>query len=440
MKKRYTNKQKQILAYAKALSVSVVSIIVCLGMIVGLLFFARPETSTLENRALAAFPAFSFSAFFNGSYFSDISTWYADTYPGRETLLAINQNVKKLYGINTDTQFFGGGSGDEIGDTDLKTYNRTELPDNYSVEDDIQNQIVEGLLVKDGAAYAGYYFSSDACAQYINALDRAAETLEGITNVYSVLIPNNSGVVLDEQTREGLGGSDQQQAIEYYYSNYSDLVTPVDTINTLLEHSDEYLYFRTDHHWTALAAYYVYRNYCELKGWEPHELSEYETYTYEPFTGSYAVELPDADLIADSVTGYVPLSTNTLTVYASDGDYTHMDAEAAWTAPIFSTTDNLDQYNQYMRFIQGDQGLEVIDNPDIDDGSTLMIVKESYGNVLVPFLVDHYDKIYVVDFRYNDGDLVTFCKENNITDLMLSNNIQLIASTGVAAMYDALLQ
>jgi len=90
-----------------------------------------------------------------------------------------------------------------------------------------------------------------------------------------------------------------------------------------------------------------------------------------------------------------------------------------------------------MRFIQGDQGLEVIDNPDIDDGSTLMIVKESYGNVLVPFLVDHYDKIYVVDFRYNDGDLVTFCKENNITDLMLSNNIQLIASTGVAAMYDA---
>jgi hypothetical protein len=117
-----------------------------------------------------------------------------------------------------------------------------------------------------------------------------------------------------------------------------------------------------------------------------------------------------------------------------------MDAEAAWTAPIFSTTDNLDQYNQYMRFIQGDQGLEVIDNPDIDDGSTLMIVKESYGNVLVPFLVDHYDKIYVVDFRYNDGDLVTFCKENNITDLMLSNNIQLIASTGVAAMYDALLQ
>ena len=70
--------------------------------------------------------------------------------------------------------------------------------------------------------------------------------------------------MLPEKELKGLGGSDQEQAISYYYSLY-DKVIPVKTIETLREHNDEYLYFRTDHHWTQLGAYYVYENFCKEK-------------------------------------------------------------------------------------------------------------------------------------------------------------------------------
>jgi hypothetical protein len=272
-------------------------------------------------------------------------------------------------------------------------------------------------------------------------VNNAAKELEGITQVYSILIPNNSGIMLDEATREGLGGSDQKQMIEYFYSGYDDSVKTVETFDTLSAHSDEYLYFRTDHHWTALGAYYVYQSFANTKGIEAHDLSEYETVTYEPFVGSYQSTLPYASLTPDTLTGYIPLSTNTEKIYLDsddDGKVSLTETES-YEHPIFNTDENIDMYSQYMRFIGGDQGFIEIDNPEINDGSSCLVIKESFGNALIPFLVDHYDKVYVVDFRYSAGGIVTFCKENNVTDLIFCNNIQLASATTVAPAIEALL-
>jgi len=47
----------------------------------------------------------------------------------------------------------------------------------------------------------------------------------------------------------------------------------------------------------------------------------------------------------------------------------------------------------------------VIENKDLTDGSACIVVKESFGNAFIPFLVDHYQKIYVVDYRYWTGSI-----------------------------------
>lgn len=458
-KKSYSKAQRKMIAAGKRLSIALFAVVLCAGLLTGLLFFARPSESAVEKRQLTTFPAFTVSSFLDGSWFSGISTWYADTFPGRERLMSASLAMKDMYGIKGSESFYGGGHADAIPDQNQKNgkesktkanqkpaerkYTSQEIPDTFALTDSVQSQVMQGLLVKDGAVYGAYYFIQETADAYIDTLNRAAEELEGITNVYCILIPNNSGVVLDEQTMQGLGGSDPLQASAYYCGGFNDLVHPVPIIEALRDHKNEYVYFRTDHHWTGLGAYYAYVEFCKAKGVEPASLDSFETHTYEPFLGSYVTELQRYDLNADSVTGYVPNDTNSLTVYT--GDYegnTTFDTENmdSFEAPVFNTANDLDEYSQYLRFISGDRGLITIDNPKLNDGSSCMIIKESYGNALVPFLVDHYDKIYVVDERYNNGQALSFCKENQVDDLIIASNMQIAASTAIPPVLDALLR
>lgn len=440
---RITYRQKQAWQIGKAAGVAIFAIILTIGALTGMFWFARPSVSALENRNLTEFPAFSWNGLWDGSWFSQASLWYADTYPGRETLVARANALKNLYGIQSSSQMIGGKSSADAIPEDGKAASitpRTEIPDNYDVRQDVMDQIMEGELIQNGSAYGIYYYVDEAAQGYIQALNQAAEQLKGTTQVYSLLIPNNSGVMLDEQTLAGTGGSNQSQAIDYYFTQYNDAITPVPVIERLIEHNDEYLYFHSDHHWTALAAYYAYLDFCKAKELEPEVLEDLETYTFEPFEGSYRT-ISDS-LLSDSVTGYVPRSTNTSKVFTSDTDIVPLDltSDSYYEGNVFSTDKGVDEYSQYLRFINGDQGLEEIDNPEISDGTTCVVVKESYGNALVPFLVDHYDKVYVIDYRYADGNILDFCRENEIDDLIFANNIQIIGNINIVNTIASMLE
>ena len=93
----------------------------------------------------------------------------------------------------------------------------------------------------------------------------------------------------------------------------------------------------------------------------------------------------------------------------------------------------------YYCFVAGDKPYAEIDNPEIEDGTSCVVIKESYGNCFIPFLVDHYDKVYYMDFRYTNYNIVDFCKEHNVTDLIVENNIQIIGSGDVASRFYELL-
>jgi len=74
----------------------------------------------------------------------------------------------------------------------------------------------------------------------------------------------------------------------------------------------------------------------------------------------------------------------------------------------------------------GDNPYTVISNPDLSDGSSCVVVKESFGNAFVPFLVDHYQTVYVIDYRYYSGSVVDFAKTNKVTDVIFVNNLSAI--------------
>lgn len=447
-RQKITKKQKRSVSIYRALSVRIFAFLMLLGGVVGLLFFCRPDTSEVEKRKLTEFPKPTVATFLNGEFFSDVALWYSDTYPMRDTLIAADQKFESIYGVTPSTMMVGttkegddipdvdesaGGSGADKAEEEKTEIKEISAPDSKAMEAEIQQQIQQNLYVKDGAAYSIYYYSQEAAEIYTSALSSAAAELEGETDVYSILVPNNSGAMLTEQELEDLGGSDQQQAVDYYYSLY-DGVKTVDTVRTLREHNDEYLYFRTDHHWTQLAAYYVYQNFCEEKGIEPHDLSDFEKKTFSPFLGTFYQELKNPDMAAnpDSVDAYVPMGTNDMVFWDTEGK------EVEWS--VIEDVSTWNENSKYACYVGGDRPMAVIENPDITDGSSCVVVKESYGNCFIPFLVDHYQTVYIIDFRYANTNVMDFVKENKVQDLILINNITIIASPDVATTIAGLLK
>ena len=443
-KQKITKKQKETIFIYRALSVRIFAFIMLLGGIVGIMFFFRPDTSEVEKRKLAEFPKPTLSSFLNGEYFYDLSLWYSDTYPMRDGLIAADQKIESLYGITPSTMMVGSRKiSDDIPDIDEAQENsgneqpqeveQISAPDSRAMESEIQKQIQQNLYVKDGAAYSLYYYDQTAADIYTSALSKAAGELEGKTNVYSILVPNNSGAMLSDRELEALGGADQEQAIDYYYS-LSEGVKTVDTIKTLREHNDEYLYFRTDHHWTQLAAYYVYQNFWEEKVSRPHDLSGFQKMTFSPFLGTFYQELQNEDMAAnpDFVDAYIPMATNDMTYWETDG------SQVNWH--VIQDVTGWNKNSLYSCFIGGDKPLVQINNPNLSDGSSCVVVKESYGNSFVPFLVDHYQTVYVIDFRYTKNNVMDFVQEHNVQDLIIINNISIIASENVAATIAGLLE
>ena len=302
-RKKLSSQQKKVMQQYRLIGCLLGVVLLLFGALLGILIPLRPSVSEVENRTLTKFPEFTLETFLNGEFFSDVSTWYSDTFPLRDRLISAEQKITALYGIAGDEQVVGADvQADEIPSTvsavqptasavtsqtdasQTDTGNaqaqvgtgEATLPDSYKMEEEVQKQIQQRLYVKDGAAYTIYAFDKTAADTYIQALSDAAAKLNGIANVYSILVPLNSGVMLDEDTLKSLGGSDQGQTINYYYNSYQG-VQGIETLNTLREHNSEYLYFRTDHHWTALGAYYAYRNFCQAKGLTPNELDSFET-------------------------------------------------------------------------------------------------------------------------------------------------------------------
>ena len=90
---------------------------------------------------------------------------------------------------------------------------------------------------------------------------------------------------------------------------------------------------------------------------------------------------------------------------------------------------------KYNCFIAGDNPLSEIHNPNISDGSSIVVVKESYGNAFIPFLVDSYEYVYVIDYRYWSGDLADFVIDNGIDDVLFLN---VVSNTSTSARLEEL--
>ena len=96
--------------------------------------------------------------------------------------------------------------------------------------------------------------------------------------------------------------------------------------------------------------------------------------------------------------------------------------------------------SKYSTFAGGDSPFAVFTNPEVKDGSVCVIVKESYGNALLPYLVDHYSTVYEIDYRYWDGNIVDFVNEKKADDLIFANNMSMLRSVYLIGMLEEIIK
>lgn len=282
----------------------------------------------------------------------------------------------------------------------------------------IKTKSYDTAFVAGNAAYERYGFSKDISTRYANAVKQANKVLGGKTQIYDIVIPTAMDVTLPDGIRKTVSNSsDQREATKFIYDAIGSDATCVWIFDTLRQHKKEYLYFRTDHHWTALGGYYAYKEFCKAKGIKANPLSAYEKVTFDGFVGTFYDHTKDENLLneKDVVEAYVPMGTNDMKFTDKNGKTTN------WK--IIKDVTSWGQGTKYNTFIGGDNPYSEIENPKINDGSSILIMKESFGNAMIPFFVDHYQHVYIVDYRYYTGTLSDFASQHKIDDMIFLSAI-----------------
>ncbi len=459
-KKRSAEERNRIRKNFVTLRIVVFFVALAVFAVIGLLYPLRPTQSDLEKRTLETFPAFTAASFWDGDYFDTLSIWYSDTYPFREKLLTADAAFENLYGLKGEQIYISGESAAEeavteetsentledaltTGETIEGTVSEPESSGETQTEDlfgedyvdaaiDVEPEKLGSVYVSGDTGFVLFYDNYPAADNYITMLNKMQSDLSGTANVYSVLAPVDSGIDLSEKIQEKLGLGDQKAFIEYIADGTDDSVNVIQTFDLLKAHNSEYLYFRTDHHWTALGAYYAYTAFCNAKGITPTPLDEFETVEFPDFLGTLYSGSNQAAALKnnpDTVVAYIPQATNAMTFWSAD--YGMVDWEVIHDVSTYRSSE------KYAAFVAGDPAFAQIDNPDLHDGSACLLIKDSYGNAFAPFLVDHYEHVYLVDYRYfanypdYNGSLYSLIDDKGITDVILLNNTEFVLDSEI---------
>ncbi len=409
--------------------------------VIGLILPLRPKESEVEKRTLTAFPDFTWETFIDGEYMEQISTWYSDTFPFRDALISADAQFERLYGLNKEEIH-----GDVVVSDEIPEDGEIEVTLGQTTEEEEEEEDVEWdnaeiqaepekagtVYVADGQGFELFGFSAQASTNYAAMLNEVADTLYGKATVYDMLVPTSITVCLDDEMREKIGSGSETECFDYIERNLDANVKYVPVTDSLKQHNSEYLYYRSDHHWTADGAYYAYKDLMKAMGKEACPKEDYEKVEYEGFLGSFYSYSNQAEVFTenpDTVVAYIP-EVNDMTYMTADG--TELEGHVITDATDFSAG------NKYLCFIAGDQAYEKIVNDNIDDGSSCVVIKESYGNAFVPFLVNSFQTVYVLDYRYYTGGLYNFVEETGVENVIFLNNSMAIVDSQVNLMYDFL--
>lgn len=337
------------------------------GMFVAFLVKQDVTFSEVENRYLMLRPKMGFDVVSAGTFMDDFDTYSEEQLPLRDYFIKVKAVCEMFF---------------------LKCEN---------------NGIARG---KDGYLFEKVVRTDSKCYKNMAAIEEFVKSQD--RKVYVAIAPTSTAIyggrlpigmpVLNE---DGLSEELASRLGEY------ENVAVIDLMDAERSHSSEDIYYRTDHHWTSLGAYYAYECIAESLGIDRIDIDKLAPKEANDFYGTYYAKYKGLGIKGDSIDYYdIPISQMTFDDTIYDGLY---DEEKLLT------------YDKYGMFLHGNAGIEHIETL-CGNGMSLVIFKDSYANCLVPYLTSAYENIYVVDLRYYAGSVSELLEDNSDADVILLYN------------------
>ena len=343
------------------------------------------EKSVQENRMLATKPKFRLSTLISGDYDEKFEAYMDDQFVGRDVWRKLKVTVDRIGGSRLENGVYIGKNG----------------------------QLLEQIEVADETHLAAN----------IKAIKSFSESQSKIP-VRMMLVPDAANV-LNHSLPALAKPEDQTQMFSMVRKDLGDSVEWIDVSTELNKHKTEKIYYKTDHHWTTLGAFYAFQAAAPSLGIDGDLSGKYVSYTVsDSFNGMLASKSGVNLGEKEQIDIYVPTEEDTDLIV----DYVD---EGKRSTSLYDSS-KLKEKDQYTVFLGGNSSLLDIRTVSMST-KRLLLVKDSFANSFIPFLTPYYREIVVVDPRYYSGtinDLMdsyrisevlflysgnTFFKDNNIS-------------------------
>lgn len=361
---------------------------------------ADKESVRQENRAIAQMPPTDVNSVLSGNFSSGFESYIGDNVGFRGMFTGFSSMLAANKGITTD------------------------LGKIVSVQKDVGTDLTKKarLLVRNNTIMEVFENNREHMDWYLNVLGFYNDNLDKDIRFFSMLIPTQ--LEFQEPMYSNIQDS-QKETIDYVYSNMPDRIIPVNVYDTLREHSGEYIYYRTDHHWTARGAYYAYRALLETMKeddpnevmYKPVELGDVPMHKAANFLGYLykQAQSPEIGDHPDTIEWYDLNEHGNIEI--SNEEY--VDGKSVkYDAVLFDK-----KKHDYSLFLGGDQPLIELTNTEKEDHRTIIVIRDSYCNCFAPWLIQNYHKVVLVDPRTYSGGLQELIDRYEPDDVMLMNYI-----------------
>lgn len=380
-----------------------VSIAIIYLLMIGFFFSPKKDFSENENRNLAKAPEITADSIFSGKLMDDTKEYLTDHFPMRDFWVSLNTETDIAMGSGMINDIYVGQGGflmekykesdsvQRIIDTFSKFKNKIQ---------DISSNINMKLMLVPTAV--------TVYADYLPMFSQNASQLETINKIYK---------------ESGIDSIDVATALLNAAADEGN-----DSANEADSSVNEKLYYRTDHHWTTYGAYVGYKKLCEAFNLDvkPLEYFTKEVATRD-FHGSYSAKVNRFNEKGDSIILYESQNQKLSVIYP--------DTKVV-TDTLFNR-EYLNKRDKYSMFLNNIHPFIEISNENSSSQRSMVIIKDSYANSLVPFLTDDFSKIYVFDTRHYKNGISNFIKEHeDVTDVLILYNMGTIdTDAGIRGIY-----
>lgn len=396
--------------------------------------FPRSTVSELEKRELATFPKFTVSKLIDGSFTREISSWFSDSEPYRDDLMAFSMHIKDYIRLNIGEENIVFHASSDMGNSggtektmDMESSGDDEHYEPHAILDENAKIINAGIIIVGQVptvrALMAYGGDANGGKGYAKAANLYKETLPDV-NVYCMVIPTSVEYYCPEQVRKRT--RPELPTIQTVIDNLSPDVKPVNIYETLGIHADEDIFLRTDHHWAPLGAFYAAKKFAKVAGVPFRDLDSYEQRVVHGYVGSmygYSQDLSIKQSPEDFVY-YVPKDVEYQTTYINytiNSNYQVIGEERPVKSRFFFHYKD-GNGGAYCTFMGGDTKLTQV-HTSTNNGRRVLILKDSFGNAIPGYLFYSFEEVHVVDMRYFTKNMVEYVNEHRITDILFANNV-----------------